>query len=142
MEILYKNGCVDDELIDVNVVCMLQWFGPFNDVDDCRQWTQTHNVKAREFNFYIVWGKKPGRGVRHYTLYCGITEQKNICDRFKEKHPANNLIVKEIWLARFSNAKLRKLTPDGRLKQGMRQYIECVEHGLINYWERYTTCPR
>lgn len=134
MEMQCKNVCVTNEIMDVNVVCMLQWFGPFESIADCEQWSKTHS-EEREFNFYIVWGKKHGKGVRHHTLYCGKTEQKKTDDRFKDvSHPTQTLAVKEIWLARFSGSKLRQLAPDGKLKRGMHQYIECVEHGLINYF--------
>lgn len=134
MEIQCKQGVISDESIDVNIVCMLQWFGPFSSRDDCKQWIKETNAAEKEFNFYIVWGKQYGQGIRHLSLYCGITERNNICERFVPSHIINNVKVSEIWLARFSENKLRECI--SKQKQQKRQYIECVEHGLINYFSQ------
>ncbi len=123
-----------DENANVDIVCMLQWFGPFSGKEDCKDWVKSQGVSFKEFNFYIICGKRPGRGVRKDSFYCGITRQNFIFQRFDDpNHPSNKLNNLEIWIARFSDEKLRLLTSDNKLRPEMNIYIEEVEHGLINY---------
>lgn len=125
------------ENANVNIVCMLQWFGPFKDREQCRNQILDKDkagASLKEFNFYLICGKEPQSGVKKESFYCGITRQKQVFKRFEDpEHPSNNLHVSEIRIARFSEERLRRLTPEGKIKTKINKIIEEVEHGLINY---------
>ena len=132
-----------DEDVNVNIVCMLQWFGPFTHRDECRNWVKRNAGSIKEFNFYLICGKEPKCGTKMETVYCGITRQDYIFSRFNDaSHPSNNLHVSEIWIARFSDERLRRLTPENRIRKSMNVFIEEVEHGLINYFSQLDNMGR
>lgn len=120
--------------MDINNVCMLQWFGPFKDKKECQDWVKLES-EEKEFNFYMLCGKETGQGIRKDSFYCGITRQRFL-NRFDDiNHPTNTFKIEEIWIARFSDKKLRKLTSDNKYPKNISELIESVEWALIHFLE-------
>ena len=131
-----------DENTNINTVCLIQWFGPFSPdfdsdaKDKCRNWVKEEG-EEKEFNFYLVCGKEYGKGKRKSKFYCGITRQRNIFMRFQDpSHPTNTLKVEELWVGRFSDEKLRKMSSNSKKSRTISKIIEQVEWGLIYFFTK------
>lgn len=116
-----------DNIRDINHVYLLQWFGPFQEKDECKEWLKKNNADEKEFYFYIIIGKEKFQ--RKFSFYCGISEQDQIYKRWNKEHVLNSFVRdKEIWIARFSDNRLRNVP-----KEDVHNIVELVEHALIYY---------
>lgn len=110
-------------MTDLNKMFVIQWYGPFETLEQLKNWENTNNT-SYSFNLYILTGIEKSQ--RRYSHYCGITEQEYIFKRLSKNHDKFPLIVRSrnIWVGRIADSKL-----------AMRKNIELIETLIISYWQ-------
>lgn len=113
---------------DIDDVYLIQWFGPFKDVDECDIWLKEKSISEKEYNFYYAAGKKPNKHNKSY--YLGVCVQDLVTNRLKAPtdpvtRDFRDTSSKEIWIGRFANKHYRSNCKENKDK------VENVETALI-----------
>lgn len=132
-------------MTDLTKMFVIQWYGPFETVEQLKNWEKTNNT-SYSFNLYVFTGIEKSQ--RRYSHYCGITKQEFIHQRLNCKHDKFLLIKRNlnIWAGRFAdslhanklNAELVESLivsfwqPDLNIRK--RIYLPAQSVGIINKW--------
>lgn len=109
----------------MNHTFVIEWVGPFNNIDSLKDWENKNN-QTFEYKFYIVTGKLKGR--RGITKYCGITDNRKgylYCRFYDKNHKVHRLERnRNIWIGSVTNREACT-----------RKDIELCETMIISYWQ-------
>ena len=91
----------------INKMFILEWCGPFNSVDELKEWEYTHQEDG--FGIYFISGKPPRKQLPR--SYVGISLNRNglISKRYSgdSQHHIHELRGREFWIGRFSDKRKR-----------------------------------
>ena len=125
---------------------LLEWCGPFNSVDELKDWEYTHPEDG--FGIYFISGIPPGKQL--HRSYVGISLNKDglISKRYSSdsQHHIHELRDREFWIGRFSDKRKRTrdnyelcetllvsyLQPELNIRK--KQYYPSEGIALINRW--------
>lgn len=110
-------------MTDLNKMFVIQWYGPFETLEQLKNWEKNNNT-SYVFNLYILTGLKKSH--RSYSHYCGITKQEYIYHRLNNKHDKFPLIKRDlnIWAGRFADSS-----------HVNKENAELVESLIISFWQ-------
>ena len=120
------------KLKNVDNVFLIQWIGPFNSIESCKNWEKKHSISDFEYNFYFCSGFPDN--CKHKRYYIGKSEQKNVMDRVAGNDPVNTDFRKhsdiELWIGRFSKRNYRTFFKDE--KNINHEFVEIAEWTLVH----------
>ena len=110
-------------------VFILQWYGPFHDLDSIRKFESDH---GNDTYLYIFRGKK--KNAKKYTYYCGQAFKQSAGTRMKNtNHYVKEVIersdVLDIWVGKFLNTAPSK------------DDVNKVENLLISFMHQHLITP-
>lgn len=130
----------------ISKIFILEWYGPFNSVEDLKRWENAHSEEG--FGIYFISGKPPYKKIPR--SYVGISVNRNglISERYTSdnQHHIHELRDKEFWIGRFFDKRRRTrknydlcetllvsfLQPELNVRK--KSYYPSDDIALINRW--------